>query len=320
MDKLVVISGPTASGKTELALKLAKKYRGEIIGADSRQIYKNLSIGTAKPRGTWRGGTYLVGGVPYHLVDIIEPKEPFSAAAYKQLALAKIKEVTARGRAPFLVGGTGLYISAVVNNLEWPAVPPSSQLRLSLEKKTLAELGRQLKALDPVTYKKIDLKNKRRLIRAVEICLKSGRPFSSQQEKGPPLFAVLQIGLAAPRPVLYNKIEKRVEAMIESGLVEEVKALLAAGYSSNLPAFSGLGYREIISFLQGRIDLAEAVSRIKSHTNAYARRQLTWFRKDPRIRWVEGADEAESLIKQFFKKRRWKIFYQDARRQGYSKD
>lgn len=268
LKKLIVILGPTASGKSELAFKLAKKFKGEIISADSRQIYKEMDIGTAKSKE------------PQHLIDIVNPNQEFTLAQYKKLAIEKIKEVDI----PFLVGGTGLYIQAVVDNLDIPQVKPNPKLRKELEKLTPEQLFEKLKKLDPEIQ--IDIHNKRRLIRAIEVCISTGKPFPKKKKK--PLFNVLQIGLKTSD----EKINQRVDEMFKKGLEKEVKNLLKK-YPSDLPAFSGIGYKEIIQ------NPETAREQIKLHTRQYAKRQITWFKRDKRIKWVKNYQEAEELVRKF---------------------
>ena len=292
---LIVVLGPTASGKTKIAIKLAKDFNGEIISADSRQIYREMNVGTDKisPLETQ--------GIPHYLIDIVNPDEEFTLAQYKELAIKTIREIQERKKLPFLVGGTGLYIQAITDNLEIPTVPPDAKLRSNLERIDQKKLVEMLKKLDPVGAKKIDLNNPRRIIRALEVCLKTGQPFSSQTRKGKRLFKIIEIGLNPPREKLYQKIDQRVDWMIENGLINEVKSLLKK-YPPNLPAFSGIGYQEIIQYLQGKITLEESIQQIKFHTHQYARRQITWFKKDQKIKWVKNLIEAREIIKDFLKK------------------
>ena len=277
-NKLIVILGPTASGKSDLAIKLAKKFNGEIVSADSRQIYKEMDIGTAKNVRPLRPNII-------HLIDVVRPDQEFTLAQYKRLAIKAIKDIQRRGKLPFLVGGTGLYIQAIVDNLQIPIVKPDKKLRNKLEKLTNQELLQQLKKIDPLTARAIDLNNKRRLIRALEVCLKTKKPFSQQRKKGQPLFDVCQIGLKLNKKILERRINQRVEQMIKMGLIKETKKL-AKKYSLDLPAMSGIGYQEISQYLQGKINLGQAKALIKQHTRQYAHRQMTWFKKDQRINWL----------------------------------
>jgi len=248
LQKLIVICGPTASGKTAWSLKLAKKYDGEIISADSRQIYKKMSIGTAKPEGEWkRNGlrkSLFVEDVPHHMIDILDPGKTFSVAQFRDKSLKYIKIAERNKRIPMLVGGTGLYISSLVDNFYIPQIEPNKQLRKSLEEKSLEDLLGLLTKMDAVAAETIDTKNKRRLIRALEVCILSGEPFSLQKKKGEPLFDVLQIGVDVDRNELYDRINTRVDTMIEQGLVQEVERLIKQKYAWHLPSMSGVGYRQ----------------------------------------------------------------------------
>lgn len=290
MQKLIVILGPTASGKTALGIALAKRFGGEVVSADSRQVYRGMDIGTAKPRDT--------EDVPHHLIDVATPDEPFSVADWKRLALGAMDDIVRRGRVPIVVGGTGLYIQSVVDNIEIPAVPANQTLRTSLETKSDDDLIRLLRTLDPEHARRVDKKNRRRVIRALEVAILTGESFSSARRAGPPLFDVLQIGQDAPRAELYRNIDARVLHQIEEGFVDEVRRLLN-NYDSVLPSFSAIGYREIGQYLRGEMTLADAIRRIQFATHAYARRQMTWFRRDKRIHWVRTSREAESLVANF---------------------
>lgn len=305
LNPLLVIVGPTASGKTGLALALAKKFRGELINADSRQIYEGMDIGTNKTMGVAMTKTesegktvYLMEGIPVHLLDITSPGQSFTLARYKTLALETIQEVQGRGKLPILVGGTGLYISAIADNLSIPEAPPDEELRRALEAKDTEELHKALDWIDPEAAAAIGPSNKRKLIRALEVYAVTGKPLTSQKTHGKPLFRVVEIGIRTPREELYEKIDQRVDEMITAGLVEETRGLLDK-YRSDLPAMSGIGYREIGSYLRGELSLDEAVQQIKWHTHQYARRQLTWFKRDPQIRWVKEYEEAEELARIF---------------------
>ncbi len=324
--KLIVILGPTASGKSEMALRLALRLRSgraqkkfgikgaEIVSADSRQIYKGMDIGTAKPfqsqklkvksqkyNSKFKNNKLkpiLIDKIPHYLIDIINPDEEFSVAKYKELAIKIIRDIQRRGKIPFLIGGTGLYVSAVIDNLEIPKVKPNLALREKLEKTPLNALLKRLKKFDPNTFKIIDKKNKRRIIRALEVTISTHKPFSMQKEKSTPLFDVLQIGLDIPRKKLYKKINQRVNKMIEQGLVAETKKL-AKKYSWKLPSMSGIGYKQIGMYLRGEITLEKAGELIKFATHAYARRQMTWFRRDKRILWIKNYLQVKKITKKF---------------------
>jgi tRNA dimethylallyltransferase len=287
---LAVLCGPTAVGKTEAAVLLAERLGAEIVCADSRTVYRRMDIGTAKPPAALRRR------VPHHLLDVVEPGESFTLADYQRLATAAIAEIRSRGRLPLLVGGTGLYIRAITDRLVIPAVAPDRRLRARLEAEEReygpGHLYARLAALDPVAAMRIHPRNLRRLIRALEVTILSGTPISQQQGRGSPSGPLAMVGLAMERGALYRRIDARVDAQLAAGLVDEVRGLLASGIPVEAPAMQGLGYREIAGWLTGAYDFGEAVRRLKRNTRRYAKRQLTWFRQDPRIVWVAttGAD------------------------------
>ncbi|MFA6427153.1 MAG: tRNA (adenosine(37)-N6)-dimethylallyltransferase MiaA [Candidatus Magasanikbacteria bacterium] len=301
--KLVVLLGATTCGKTDWGLRLAKKHNGEIISADSRQIYQKMTIGTAKVPGEWRRSglrkVYYVEDIPHYLVDFLDPGKSFTVAEFRDEAVKHVKASHKAQRIPFVVGGTGLYIHSLVDNLEIPRVPPNKKLRDSFEEKSLEELLAWLKNLDPKTAETVDPNNKRRIVRALEVCILSGEPFSGQQKKGEPLFDILQIGIDVPRDVLYERIERRVDIMIKEGLVEEVRNLLRQKYTWHLPSMSGIGYRQFKEHLENNGELDEAIENLKRDTRHYAKRQLTWFRRDQRIKWCATYDEAQKLVEEF---------------------
>ena len=353
--KIIVILGPTASGKSDLAVKIAiqlssgqaQKLFGingaEIISADSRQVYKNLDIGTAKPlispARQNRAGAKLSApptggatmpvysqGIPHYLIDIKNPNQPYTVAQYKRNCLKAIKKVLLKNKLPILVGGTGLYIKAVVDNLQIPAVKPNSRLRKKLEKelgsKGLDYLYEKLIKLDPEAAYIIDKHNPRRVIRALEITLTTNKPFSSQRKIGQKLFNALKIGIYFPGEKLKEKINQRIDWMIKKGLVREVKKLIKK-YPADNPVFDAIGYREIINYLKyadkyrlQRINtdirinqfnphksasLNETINQIKKNTWHYAKRQMTWFRKDKEVNWVKNQKEAEKLVREFLR-------------------
>jgi tRNA dimethylallyltransferase len=297
---LVVILGPTAVGKTEVAIQLAERLRGEIVSADSRLFYRGMDIGTAKPTLAERAR------VPHHLVDVAEPDQVWSLALFQQEARAVIVDIHRRGRLPFVVGGTGQYIRAVTQGWEVPRVEPNLRLRSILEawgrEAGPDRLHARLATLDPQAARQIDPHNLRRTVRALEVILRTGRRFSEQRQRGISPYSLLQLGLTRPRPELYARIDARIDTMLEAGLVAEVQALLAKGYSSNLPPLSAIGYREVIAYLQGEASLEEAVALMKRRTRVFVRRQANWFKEnDPDIRWfsVEPGvvDEIEAAIR-----------------------
>lgn len=298
MKPLIAIVGPTASGKTELAIQLAKKYGGGIVCADSRTIYKRLDIGTAKPG--------IRKKIPHYLIDLIEPNKNFTVAQFQKMAYQVIDDILARGKIPFLVGGTGLYIDAVIKGLSIPEVPPNSALRARLEKMSNKKLASELEKLDVTSTTKINPKNKRRLIRALEVCLTTGKPFSELQKIKKPPYKVLTLGIVLPREKLYENIDKRVDKMIEIGFVEEVKGLLGKGYSLDLSSMSAIGYKQIGEWLVSDKSrpFKKVVEEIKQATRHFACRQLTWFRHDQSIIWVKDQKEAEEKIREFLKKKK----------------
>ncbi|MCC6169062.1 MAG: tRNA (adenosine(37)-N6)-dimethylallyltransferase MiaA [Caldilineaceae bacterium] len=282
---LIVLLGPTAVGKTELSLQLAERFNGEIVGADSRQLYQGMDIGTAKPTPD------ELARVPHHLIDLCPPDRSITLAEYQRLAYAAIDAIHTRGRVPFLVGGTALYLRAVVAGLRIPEAPPDPALRAELEavlaNQGREELFRRLAAVDPATAAVIDRNNPRRLLRALEIVLLTGRSKVELEGADPPPYAILQIGLERPRPALYARIDSRVVAMVQAGWVGETARLSAAGYAPTLPAMTSLGYREIAAYLLGEMDLEAAIARIQIETHRFVRHQSTWFRHMPGITWFD---------------------------------
>jgi len=295
-SSLVVIVGPTAAGKTALSIDLAEAAGGEIVSADSRQIYRGMDIGTAKVTAAERVR------VPHHLLDVVTPDRVLSLAEYQALAYAAIADIQAHGRLPFLVGGTGQYIQAVVEGWSIPAVAPHPELRAELEAEASAEgaeaLHGWLMALDPAAAARIDYRNVRRVIRALEVCLVTGQPITELQRKNPPPFDILQIGVTRPRPELYARIDARVDQMMAAGLLDEVRRLDAVGYAWELPAMTGLGYRQIGEYLRAEVTLDEAIARIKQGTRRFVQQQYNWFRlTDPAIRWVDpGVTQASDVL------------------------
>ena len=284
IGNLLVIVGPTAVGKTALSLNLAQEFNGEIVSADSRLFYKGMDIGTAKPTETERTA------VPHHLVDICDPDDTLTLGQYQRLAYETINDIISRGRLPVLVGGTGQYVMAVVEGWGIPEVAPHPALRRQLELLDPAELARWLQLLDPLAAKRIDPRNIRRVVRALEVILVSGRPITELQQKSPPPYNIHMIGLNRPRASLYDRIDRRVDRMLANGLVEEVSRLNEIGYNAQLPAMSGLGYRQILAYLRGEMSLEEAADRVKFETHRFARQQATWFRQDdPRIHWFDAS-------------------------------
>jgi len=295
MKPLVVIVGPTAVGKTALSLQLAQEFRGEIISADSRQIYRGLDIGTDK------ASLAQQALVPHHMLDVVEPDEILSLADYQEQAFALVDEIHGRQRLPLLVGGTGQWVWAVVEGWGVPRVPPDYDLRAELAARAKAigaeAFHAELVTVDPTAAQKLDPRNVRRVIRAMEVFQKTGIPISEHQKKSPPPYAISIIGLTRPREQLYARIDQRIDRMMERGLLEEVKQLVEAGYGLNLPAMSGLGYRQIGQYLQDEISLDEAIALIKKETRRFVRQQYNWFRlDDERVHWFE-VDQGDDVYR-----------------------
>jgi len=293
--KLIAIVGPTATGKTALAVRLAERLGGEVIGADSRQVYRHMDVGTAKPAAAERALA------PHHLIDIVDPDEPFSLGRWLDLAQVALEDVWSRGRQPLLAGGTGQYVWALLEGWRVPRVPPNPEFRRRMEARETAELLEGVRRVDPAAAVRIGPANRRRLIRALEVHDATGRPISYWQTKEPPGFETTVIGLRLPREELYRRIDERVDGMMQGGLIEETRRLLAMGYARELSSMSGIGYKEACAYLAGELSLDQAAARIKTETHRLARHQNAWFKaSDPRIHWLEGSgsaiDEALRLI------------------------
>ncbi len=293
--RLVAIVGPTAIGKSRLGICLAQEFNGEIISADSRQVYRYMDIGTGKP------SRQELSLVPHHLIDIINPDDDFSLAQYQELAYRAIDDTQQRDKLALLVGGSGLYVWAVLEGWAIPKVPPDPEFRRSLEEKAARggwnELYQELMRVDPMAAQRIDPRNVRRVIRALEVSRYAGMPFSQLQRKKTPSFAALIIGLTTERAELYRRIDLRIDRMIEQGLVDEVRALVNRGYDLSLPAMSSLGYKQIGMFLKGELTLAAAIQQIKFATHRFVRQQYNWFRlSDSRIQWFDVADDVKPKI------------------------
>jgi len=291
--KLIVILGPTASGKTDLAVKLAKKFNGEIVNADSRAIYKEMKVATARPSAK-------EGGVRHHLVNFIRPDRNFSLAEYKKMAVAKINEILRRKKRPFLVGGTWLYIRAVADNLEIPEVAPNKKFRKKLEKISAKILWARLEKADPEAAKKIHPNDKRRVIRALEVIHFSGRKISEQQKQGVPLYDILKIGIKRNLDDIEERARKRIKKEMGEKLIRETRKLLKK-YSQKLPAMSSLGYKEMGEYLRGKLSKPEAFELLAKNTRNFARYQINTFRQDKKIKWAKDIKEAEEKIRKFLK-------------------
>jgi len=296
MNHLVAIVGPTGIGKSRLALHLAQAFSGEVVSADSRQVYRHMDIGTAKP------SPEELPLVPHHLISIVSPDESFSLAQYQTLAYQIIRDIQQRDKLPLLVGGSGLYVWAILEGWKIPSVPPDPEFRQNLEKRAANsganELYQELMEVDPTAAQKIDPRNTRRVIRALEVHRKASTPFSQLQSKETPPFNAFIIGLTADRAELYRRIDLRVDEMIAQGLVAEVEKFVNMGYDFNLPAMSSIGYRQIGLFLKGELTLAAAIQQIKFETHRFVRHQYAWFRlKDDRIHWFDIKNQVDAEIK-----------------------
>lgn len=300
---LILIVGPTAVGKTEIAIQLAERFNGEIVSADSRLFYRGMDIGTAKP------SLEEQARVPHYLIDIANPDEILSLAVFQQKATEAIADIHKRNKLPFLVGGTGQYIRAVTQGWTPPEVKPDERLRDALEKmkeeRGLNWLHDKLRGLDPDAAEKIDPRNFRRTIRALEVIMTTGKKFSEQRGQGESPYHLITIGLTRPREELYRRVDERIESMFANGLMDEVKSLIARGYSPSLPTMSAIGYRECAQALEGKITVEEAIQFARRATRVYVRRQANWFKEsDPNILWfrVEDgvADKIEETIKVTF--------------------
>lgn len=286
MNQLIAIVGPTAIGKSKLALHLASQYNGEVVNADSRQVYRFMDIGTAKP------GPEELALVPHHLINIINPDEDFSLAQYRQLANSAIKDIQKREKVPILVGGSGQYVWSILENWGLPGVPPDKELRRKMQEKAEREgthvLYQELKMVDPAAARDIDPANLRRIIRALEVYRLTNVPFSQLRRKQEPEYRAMIIGLTTDREALYHRIDARVNWMLETGLLSEIEGLVNMGYGFELPALSSIGYKQIGMFLKGEITLSAAIQQTKFETHRFARQQYTWFKlNDDRISWFD---------------------------------
>jgi len=298
-SQVIVIVGPTASGKTEVSIKLAKRFNGEIISADSRQFYERMDIGTAKPTNS------ELSQVPHHLINVAQPEDIWSLARFKKAAMECIEDIHSRKKIPFVVGGTGQYIWGMIEGWTIPSEPVDQNLRIALEK-WAEDLGPQgihevVSRLDPEAGKFIQIENVRRSIRALEVIFSSGQRFSAQRMKQPPEdLDFIILGIEWDRPALYQRVDLRIETMLNIGLVEEVRSLINSGIDLESPALSAIGYREITGYLTGKHSLDDAVMLIKRNTRQYIRRQANWFKKDdPRITWFPAGDDLADRMEQF---------------------
>ncbi len=299
-SKIIAVVGPTASGKTALGIALAKKFNGEIVSADSRQVYRGMDIGTAKPTEDEQRA------VPHYLINIKAPNESYTVSEYQRDAIAAINGIAVRGKVPLLVGGTGLYVRAVLENLEIPNAAANPELRAKIEadiaRNGLGEAFKRLVALDPEAEYVVDPKNPRRVVRALEVAITTGEPFTAQRMRNEPLFDALVIGLNPAADVLRERIARRVDAMMRGGFVGETAALIKQ-YGPTPVAFDAIGYREMISSLHHETSPEAAAAAIKTNTWRYAKRQMTWFKNTADVHWVSGEHEAFLLAENFLTKK-----------------
>lgn len=301
-EPLIVVVGATATGKTSAAIRLAHRFQGEIVSADSRYLYRGMNVGTATPTEA------EMSGVPHHLISFLDPADDYSLSLYQRDALAAIADIHRRGRIPILAGGTPLYVNALLEGWHIPEAAPDSAFRAEMEQLVAKEgselVHGQLAEIDPVAAARISSSNVRRVIRALEIHHVTGRRMSDLEGKSPPPFRALVIGLQLPRDELYRRIDERVDAQMAAGWADEVRRLLRDGVSTDSPAMSAIGYAEIAEMLRGEATLDETVERIKFRTHRYARHQLTWLRRMQRVRWFDPRDvnwfeQALELVQQF---------------------
>jgi tRNA dimethylallyltransferase len=296
LPPLILLVGPTAVGKTEIAIQLAERLNGEIVSADSRLFYRGMDIGTAKPTREEQAR------VPHHLIDVADPDETWSLAQFQQAARRIIAEIHARGHLPFLVGGTGQYVRAVTEGWSPPEVKADEKLRDELgrmkDERGIHWLHDKLASLDPEAAAKIDARNVRRTIRALEVILSTGRKFSEQRRRADSPYRLITIGLTRPREELYARVDARIEAMFAAGFVDEVRGLLGKGYSPELPSMTGIGYRECVGVVKGQWTEDAAKVQIRRATRAFVRRQANWFKPtDKSIRWfVIQKDTVEEIV------------------------
>ncbi|MDR6224281.1 tRNA (adenosine(37)-N6)-dimethylallyltransferase MiaA [Desmospora profundinema] len=290
-ENLLVIVGPTAVGKTALSLELAREFHGEILSGDSMQVYRRMDIGTAKATPEERRK------IPHHLIDLVEPDQPFSVDTFQHLAREAITDIQSRGRLPMMVGGTGLYIQAVTHGYSLPDVKGDPDFRREMEqwadKRGNESLHSRLAEADPEAAQRLHPNDRRRIIRALEIHRETGRPLSEVQQQGKARYRTCWIGLTMPRVVLYDRVNRRVDAMMEQGLLEEVAALREQGVPRDAVSMQALGYKECWMALEGEVSVEEAVEMVKRRTRKFAKRQLSWFRRLKEIHWFDRTQKGQ---------------------------
>lgn len=313
-NKIIVILGPTASGKSSAAIKLAKKFNGEIISADSRQIYKGMDIGTGKVTGSVesvipslsrdlnKNTAFISEDIPHYMLDIVSPKNDFSVAKFKKKSEKYIKDILKRGKLPIICGGTGFWIKAIVDDIMYPEVKPDWDLRKKLEKKSPSQLFTMLKKLDSTRAKNIDAKNPVRLIRAIEICQAIGKVPAVNREPKTKNYEFLQIGISRDKEILHQRIKLNVKQRFKAGMISEVEKLHNSGLSWKKIMSFGLSYKLIPMYLKGEIPSQEKlIEEIYLAEKQYAKRQMTWFKKDNRIKWLENYKDIQKEVSSFLK-------------------
>lgn len=303
--RVLCIVGPTASGKTAWSLQLAQEFEGEIINADARQAYQGIDIGSGKPKGTHERmnteGVFVVNGIAHHLMDILPLDHAFSVAKWCAAASTRIKQIIARGHLPILVGGTGLYINALIDGYQLPAVEAQKDLRQTFDQLTLEEAINRLRTLDPAALAVVDLKNKRRVIRALEVVTTTGRSFTEQRVREPGPYDTLLIAPYHARDELFARADANIDQMIHDGWLEETRRLLTTSATSDAPGLTAIGYQDLIQVIREEQGLEHAIDSIKRATRQYIKRQLTWFKKDQRILWCAHYEEALEKITTWLK-------------------
>ncbi|MFA5839647.1 MAG: tRNA (adenosine(37)-N6)-dimethylallyltransferase MiaA [Candidatus Margulisiibacteriota bacterium] len=297
----IILLGPTAVGKSKAAVELALQINGEIISADSMQVYRGMDIGTAKPTKEEQKG------IPHHLIDIRNPEESWTVSDFVEQSNHLTIQLSSKGKTPIIVGGTGLYLWTLINGYNFAGIKSDEAIRKRLEELPPSTLYAQLSTVDPLSAQKIHPHNKKRVMRALEVFELTGEPISKQQEKlanGKQLTATI-IGLTLPRNQLYEHIEQRIENMIKAGLIDEVKGLLDKGYSKGLTSMQALGYKEVVEFLEGRWDREKLIYELKKRTRHFARRQMTWFRRFRNVQWIDATPENLNNLAKFARIEEW---------------